>query len=180
MVGCVLALVACGATEQKSTEAIPAVPTIRVVQVITQVIVTPTPGPATPILPETPTQGVQGGWNPLGVPVYYPLIGCVASRLHVGDAVFVAAGKGEVPMFQGKDIRYDPVLKNPVLGETLFVVDGPWCPYGSIVWKVMDLEKTQGYMAEGNGNEYWLLPYPPNTITPLPTPKPTKITPFPF
>lgn len=141
-------------------------PEVRVMtQVVTQII-TPTP-PLVP--PKTATPSPSPGpspsptWDPLAVPIYYPLEGCVASRLHVGDKVFVTLVGGPNAIRYGLDLQYDTIAIYAQPGDTLEIIGGPWCSHGWIVWFVRTLTGFMGYTPEGNGEEYWLLPLPPGT-----------------
>jgi hypothetical protein len=45
-----------------------------------------------------------------------------------------------------------------VAGEELSVIDGPVCERGALVWKVVASDGQTGFVAEGDGNTYWLMP----------------------
>jgi hypothetical protein len=98
-------------------------------------------------------------FDPLAVPIYYPLPDCVASRLHKGDTAMVS--------YQGGDnaIRYSPdmslsenIVQYASPGDQLIIRDGPYCSFGWLVWFVETLDGFLGYTPEGNGESYWLLP----------------------
>jgi hypothetical protein len=142
-------------------------PTIRIVQVVTQIVITPTPLPATPAPTNTAAPAPKVGWDPLSVPIYYPLIGCVASRLHKQTWAFVAYGMS-VSFYSDKDIRYGPELRKLAPGESVYIVGGPWCYYNSLVWKAVDTDLKEGFVVEGDGNVYSILPLGPSKPSPTP------------
>jgi len=160
----VLFVPACLSFAPRSTQAVQVVyPTIVITQYITQVVATPTitpPPPPTSAPNQTPSV-VNVGWDPFTVQIYYPIVGCVASRLHEGDVAFVA-NEG-VDLLQSKDIGFSPIFRTLVPGEMVDVKKGPWCSNGSLIWKVTTAEDEDGFAAEGNGEIYWLLPMPPGT-----------------
>jgi hypothetical protein len=159
---------ACGAdmraaSQGTAQEAKSSAPTIIIQQFVTQVVATPLPVEATPVPPPTtPVQVVNTGWDPLSAPIYYPLMGCVASRLYVGDRAFVAYGADRNGIHYSEDIGDAPIYRYLTPGEIMEIVDGPYCERGAVVWKVFALADEQvGFVAEGDGNFYWLLPLPP-------------------
>lgn len=157
-----LALTACGSPAPTS----PVEPQITVIvnQVVTQVVATalptaipPTSPPGTP----EPTATVKSLWDPFGIPIYYPLMGCVASRLHVGDTAIVATVSGIMGLYQSRDLPFAPLERQVVVGEIWYIANGPHCADNSLIWGVVNLEKQAGFIPEGNGETYWLLPAPP-------------------
>jgi len=145
-------------------------PTVVITQVVTQVVATPTTAPT--VVPKPVVQAAApvstGGWDPFSVPIYYPLPGCVASRLHEGDVAFVADSTGELGIHYSKDIGYSPVFRNLASGELVDIVKGPWCARGSLIWKAATSDGYVGFIAEGDGSYYWLLPMSPDTEQVLP------------
>lgn len=141
-------------------------PTVYVTQFITPVVATSLPGTPTPAPTATPGVSSSTAWDPFSVPVYYPLIGCSASRLHVEDRAFVASAGGRIGIYTRKNLAFEPTLYIPPAGTELIIIDGPYCNASVIFWQVMTPdEEIQGYMPEGDGNTYWLLPLPP-TVNP--------------
>jgi hypothetical protein len=142
-------------------------PTVLVKQFVTQVVATPTVAP-TPI-PEEPVPAVvakpaaNGEWDPYSAPIYYPIPGCVASRLHKGDVAFVANGAGTMSIFQTKDIGFAPIYRHLNAGELMDIIQGPWCDRGAVTWKIASADGYVGFVPEGDGSVYWLLPMPPDT-----------------
>lgn len=151
----------CGALSQEAAAPANLNPTVVIVQYVTQVVATVTPSPptATPLPPTAVT--IKTGFDPFSVPIYYPLMGCpVASRIHVGDRVFVANDRGgTLGLHYSANVGYAPIIRKLSPGEILDVIDGPYCQTLSLVWKVIaPSDGRLGYVSEGNGNEYWLLP----------------------
>ena len=155
---------ACLTIAPRATPAVQVVyPTVVITQYVTQVVATPT---ITPIPPPTSVSNqtpavINAGWDPYTVAIYYPIVGCVASRLHEGDVAFVA-NEG-LEMFQTKDILYAPAYRTLSPGELVDIEKGPWCSDGNLIWKVSDADGQEGFLPEGNGSMYWLLPMPPGT-----------------
>lgn len=155
---------ACVSITPPSTEAVKIVyPTVVITQYITQIVatptITPTPPPYVPDL--TPSAVVNIGWDPYMVEIYYPIVNCVASRLHEGDVAFVA--QSGVGLSVSKDLAYSPLVRKLAAGEMLDITKGPWCSSGSLIWKVQTSEGEDGFVPEGDGELYWLLPMPPGT-----------------
>ena len=98
----------------------------------------------------------------MSAPIYYPIMGCVASRMHVGERAFVAYGAETNGIHYSQEIGDAPIYRHLYPGEIMEIVDGPYCERGAIVWKVFALADEQvGFVGEGNGDVYWLLPLPP-------------------
>jgi hypothetical protein len=163
----IVLLVILPACSQNAAEARSGPQVVVITQVATQIVVptaptyTPQPPPtATPAAVSIPT----GGWDPFSVPIYYPIIGCAASRLHLGDTAIVAnSGHPKVGIYKYKEWDFEPNLYQPPLGTELEIVDGPWCHEGWLFWQVEQLNTSEnleivGYMPEGDGEEYFLLP----------------------
>lgn len=159
--GLLLALSACAPAPAAGPTATPAV--IYVTQVITQIVpptlvpMTPTPPPTETPVPPTPTPT----FDPLSAPIYYPLEGCVASRLHVGDRAMVSLDGGPNGIRYSRDLRDDTVFAYAQPGTIVDIVNGPWCTQGWMLWFVRTGDGAEGFTPEGNGNEYWLLPVAP-------------------
>lgn len=141
-------------------------PTVVVVQYVTQVVATVTPAPPTAIpLAEEPEAPViqpvlSSGFDPYKVDIYYPLLGCqIASRLHAGDRAFAADTRnGTLGLHMSANIGDAPIHRKVGAGEVLEVIEGPFCRDLSLVWKVIAADGQEGFVAEGNGNSYWMLP----------------------
>lgn len=155
----ILALAGCASAPD--TSAVSINPTIIIVQYVTQVVATVTPAPpvSTPV-PPTPKAAASTGFDPYSVQPYFPLKGCaVASRLAVGDVAYVAIGQEQFGIHYSKDVGFSPIARKLVPGETLFILEGPSCNRNGLVWKVLaDADNTIGFVLEGNGEVYWLMP----------------------
>lgn len=162
-----LLLTACSSVAPQ-VEAPTLAPVVYVTQFVTQVVATSLPDTPTPI--PTFTQSpppTYAGWDPLAQPIYYPVMGCAASRIHLGDRAYVAYISGIAGLYTSNNVLHSPLKRKPIPGEVVEIVDGPWCSGGAIVWLVNALaDEETGYMPEGNGQEYWLLPLQPPTPTP--------------
>jgi hypothetical protein len=155
---------ACLSVAPRATQAVQVVyPTVVITQYITQVVATPTITPVPPPTSESKqTPSVENvGWDPFTVQIYYPLIGCVASRLHEGDVAFVA--NAGVDLYNTKDTGYSPTYRKLLPGEMVDITKGPWCSNGAVIWKVDTADGLAGFVPEGDGETYWLLPMPPGT-----------------
>lgn len=121
---------------------------------------TPTPLPSwTPIPSLTPTATTTQ--TQVAVATWYPCAGSYPSRLQVGLRAYVS---------------YDPPLPNRVrsqpnttsnilgmleVGEQMEILEGPVCSQGWIWWRISSLQKSlTGWTAEGDQNDYWLVPLP--------------------
>ncbi|MCZ7554234.1 MAG: hypothetical protein M5U05_16925 [Anaerolineales bacterium] len=141
-------------------------PVVLITQMVTQIVATPTITPAPPQISEVfeaPAPVASSGYDPFSVPIYYPIRGCFASRLHVGDVAFVANGAGTIGIHQTHDIGYAPIWRHLNPGELMDVIDGPWCDRGALTWKIATSDGLVGFVPEGDGNTYWLLPMAPST-----------------
>lgn len=156
-----LVLSACGTAPAAAPTA--TAPVIYVTQIITQIIPpTPVPMTATPAPTETPQPpSPTPTWDPLSAPIYFPIAGCVASRLHVGDIAMVSLVGGANGIRYGRDLSEDTVIAYVQPGSTVEIVNGPWCSRGWLVWFVRTGDGVEGFTPEGDGNEYWLLPVRP-------------------
>lgn len=168
MMGILFLSSACGSSSQGEVEQTPAAPTIYVTQYLTQVVATALPTtPAPEINPTAVPPQSSSTWDPLAAPIYYPVIGCVASRLHEGQRAFVANVDKPVRIYSSRDLHNDPGIRDLQLGEILLIIKGGWCTDNHLYWKVeAEADGTKGFVIEGNGEEYWLLPMPPETPTP--------------
>lgn len=129
--------------------------TVIVTQLVT-VEVTPIPS-LTPAPQITPTST-----SPVGnFDFYYPFpdSDCGKSIVHVGDRVYVNYGGTTNALRSTTDNRFpENVIGYAVQGEALDVTDGPECSFGLIMWKVKTSYNVYGWTAEGNGEDFWLIP----------------------
>lgn len=156
-------LAACGGQGTTGAQA-PQV-TVVIQQMVTQIVATSPPtNPPPPVQPTPspqPTATYPSQWNPFSIPIYYPLIGCIASRLHEGDTAIVATTGGSLGLYQSRDLPYAPLIRKLNVGEIWYILRGPHCVQDMLLWEVINLEKETGFIPEGNGEVYWLLPAPP-------------------
>ena len=136
-------------------------PTVFVTVFVTPITATPppvTPLP-TPIPTQPPPQPVDDPNAPWNVPIYFPGPGCSASRLHVEDRAFVAATGDFARVYNSTNIPYDPGVRDLVPGEEMRIIAGPKCDNDWVFWMVkMDNDELKGWVPEGNGETYFLLP----------------------
>jgi hypothetical protein len=133
---------------------------VVVVQYVTQVVATVTPAPPTATALPPTAAPARIGFDPYTVPIYFPLKGCqIASRLHIGDRATVGNTRsGTLGLHMSANIGDAPLFRKMNPGEVIEVIGGPFCRDGSLVWEVLIGEDEHGYVAEGNGDNYWLLP----------------------
>lgn len=133
---------------------------VIITQVVTQIIPpTPVPMTATPAPTDTPVvPTATPTFDALSAPIYYPLEGCVASRLHIGDFAMVSYYGGPNGIRYGRDLAESTVFAYAQPGDILEITNGPWCSRGWLVWMVRTADGNVGYTPEGDGNTYWLLP----------------------
>lgn len=157
-----LVTIACGIS---SAQVQTAEPTITPTVIETQIPTETTPPTETSVIesPAVPSPTfvpvVTTTYDPASVPIYYPLEDCAASRLYVGDKAFVTFEGGPNGIRYGNDLHEDNIIGYAQPGETLEILEGPFCSYGWIVWFVQTEEGLEGYTPEGSGEKYWLLPH---------------------
>jgi hypothetical protein len=157
-----LTLIVSGCAGAQATPQAPANPTVVIVQYVTQIVATVTPAPpAAPTTPPTQHAPVSGGFDPYSVQPYYPIDGCqMASRLHVGDVAFVATGGESFNIHISRNVGFAPVVRKLSPGELLYITDEATCNRNGLVWGVLaDADNAEGFVLEGNGETYWILPY---------------------
>ncbi len=91
---------------------------------------------------------------------YYPLKDCAASRLYVGDRAFVSLGGGSNGIRSEPDTHpSDNIIGRAPSGEGMWILGGPVCNYGWILWKVDTDSGLVGWTPETkDGKEFWLVP----------------------
>jgi hypothetical protein len=140
----------------------PTPPPPPVITLIVTEMITSTPQPtSTPIPTSTPEKTPTPTYDPLSAPIYYPLEGCAASRLYVGDQAMVSLVGGANAIRQSSDMHTGIIDYYAQPGEILKIVGGPECSYGWIVWLVETPSGFRGFTPEGDGNTYWLFPVRP-------------------
>ncbi len=91
--------------------------------------------------------------------IYYPLSGCAASQLHLGDSAFISYNTGSNFLRKEPDTNpTDNIIGEIESGEVIIIIDGPVCNYGWLLWKVQTTRNETGWTPETNGNEFWVLP----------------------
>lgn len=156
---------ACSFSLFEEPTATPQPPVTVVVTKVITLIVPPTETPIVtdvPVVTLTPSPTVPpiaaGTYDPYSVQIYYPIEGCPASRLHIGDRATVTIGGGPNAIRFGANTHYDNIIGHAQEGEGMLIVDGPYCYENWIVWQVDTDGGLQGFTPEGNGDEYWLIP----------------------
>jgi len=106
--------------------------------------------------------------------VYSPLSGCADSRLHVGDSAFINFETGRVGMRSEPVGRIgDKLVRKLEEGEIVHIIDGPECDLGWVFWKVRTVNSETGWIPEGDGSEYWVIPIATHDV--CPGAKPTRL-----
>lgn len=114
-----------------------------------------TPTPQTIIIQKTPYKVTDTSTRK----PYFPLSGCSASRLYIGDQAFVSLYGGPNAIRSTADTHpTNNVLGKAHEGEGLKIIDGPKCNYGWILWKVKTDSGLVGWTPESNGKEFWITP----------------------
>jgi hypothetical protein len=155
-------LILSGCAGSPATTLPPSNPTVIIVQYITQVVATVTPAPPLPATSAPTSKPVaSGGFDPYSVKPYYPIRDCaMASRLHVGDVAFVASGADSTNLHVSRNVGFAPVVRRLTPGELLYVTEDPTCNRNGLVWGVVaDADFAKGFVLEGNGETYWILPF---------------------
>lgn len=90
---------------------------------------------------------------------YYPIKDCAHSRLYVGDRAIVSLGGSSNGIRTEPDTHpSDNIIYRAPSGEGLWIIDGPECNYGWILWKVQTDSGHVGWTPESKGGEFWLTP----------------------
>lgn len=111
-----------------------------------------------PVVIQQPTATTTVNFTPTPR-VYSPLSECADSRLHVGDSAFVNYETGRVGMRSEPVARIgDKLVRKLEEGEILHVIDGPVCDMGWVFWKVRTVYSEYGWIPEGDGSEFWVVP----------------------
>lgn len=168
LLGVTLFISACVVSGQPPAPASPANPTYFITQYVTQVVATaPTSTPDPTVTPSPwPTPTLE--WDPFAVPIYFPDTGCAGSRLQKGGMAFVAQTNASITrIFSHPVVEDNPGMRDLVAGEILYIMDGTWCENRMLIWQIYAMsDGKQGYVVEGDGNQYWLLPMSPSEPTP--------------
>jgi len=163
---------ACGSSALQNSGQVQVIyPTVYITQFVTQVVVTGQAPVAVAQSPakETPIPVAQNStaFNPFSVQIYYPLVGCSASRLHLGDQASIQYSDRQIGLYHYKSLAFEPDLRYLPVGMEVNITDGPYCNENVIFWKVQSPDKQVfGFYPEGNGDTYWMLPTGPSVSTP--------------
>lgn len=91
--------------------------------------------------------------------LYYPLPDCSASYIRLGDSVYVNYATGKMTIRKEPSARIgDMAIRKLDTGEVLHIIDGPYCDMGWVFWKVRTVYSEIGWIPEGDGKEFWVLP----------------------
>ena len=130
--------------------------TVVVTQVVTQIVTVMVPAPTATFIPATPTSEEFSYYYP------FPNSQCGLSIIHVGDEVYVNYFGPSDTNF----LRSDPdtwgdknVIGQAYNGTRMKVIGGPVCSYNLIMWEVQMDDGNTAWTAEGNGKDFWLIPY---------------------
>lgn len=89
--------------------------------------------------------------------VYYPIPGCAASRLHVGDSIMLESGIDYVGIRSTPDTHPSDNKIGRIEGNHIAkIIGGPECNNGWILWEVLTDDCVEGWIPEGDGNEFWV------------------------
>lgn len=111
-----------------------------------------------PVVVQQPTATNAANFTPTPK-VYSPLSGCADSRLHVGDSAFVNYETGRVGMRSEPVGKIgDTLVRKLEEGEIIHIIDGPKCDLGWVFWKVRTVNSETGWVPEGDGSEFWVIP----------------------
>jgi len=126
-----------------------------------------------PVVVQQPTATKTPNFTPTPK-VYSPLSGCAASRLHVGDSAFINYETGQVGMRSEPVGKIgDTLVRKLKEGEIVHIIDGPECDLGWVFWKVRTVFSETGWIPEGDGSEFWVVPI--TTYEVCPGAKPTRL-----
>jgi hypothetical protein len=172
---------ACVASSQPPAPASQANPTYYITQYVTQVVATAPTSTPDPTLTPTPWPTPTLEFDPFSVPVHYPLTGCAGSRILKGGMAFVAQTNAAITkIFSSPSPEDNPGMRPLVVGEILYIMDGAWCENKMLIWQVYALsDSLVGFVVEGDGVNYYLLPMSPKEPTPKVKPSNPALTPFP-
>lgn len=159
---------ACVASGQPPAPASQANPTYFITQYVTQVVATAPTSTPDPTLTPSPWPTPTLEWDPFSAPVHYPLTGCAGSRIQKGGMAFVAQTNAAITkIFSSPSPEDNPGMRPLLVGEILYIMDGAWCENKMLIWQVYAMsDKKIGFVVEGDGMTYYLLPMSPSEPTP--------------
>jgi len=96
---------------------------------------------------------------------YYPISDCAASRLYKGDRVYVSLGGGPNGIRSYADVHpADNIIGRAYPGDGMWIIGGPKCSWGWLLWKVDTDSGLRGWTPETkDGVEFWLVPVDTST-----------------
>ena len=63
-------------------------------------------------------------------------------------------------MHVSRNVGFAPVDRKLTPGELLYITEDVTCNRNGLVWGVVaDSDLTKGFVLEGNGESYWILPF---------------------
>ena len=142
----------------------PEIPTLTKSSLATSTIVAQQPS-ATQLIEPTATETL----NPTStkkvtlsptLEIYFPLPGCAASRLHLGDVGIVTADGGNHIRSEPNTNPSDNIVGHADQGAYINVIGGPECNYGWMLWEVASSAGERGWIAETDGKVFWIEPFP--------------------
>ena len=93
------------------------------------------------------------------VPTYFPLEGCSASHLHIGDQGYITLGTGYNAIRDSPDLHPHNVIGKAEEGEMVNILDGPVCYLDTwVVWKVQSAGGVVGWTPETDGKTFFIIP----------------------
>jgi hypothetical protein len=88
---------------------------------------------------------------------YYPIPGCAASRLHVGDWVKLESGIDYVSLRSTPDANLgDNLIQRLTSNTRMEIIDGPECGKNLILWKIRTEDCLVGWILEADETEFWV------------------------
>ncbi len=94
-------------------------------------------------------------------PLYQPIPGCASSHIHTKNWVMITLGGGRNAIRSTADTHpTDNKIGFAEPGELIYVIDGPVCNYGWLLWKVKTATGLEGWTPETDGKRFFLEPFP--------------------
>ncbi len=94
-------------------------------------------------------------------PLYQPIPGCASSHVHAKNWVMITLGGGRNAIRSTADTHpTDNKIGFAEPGELIYVIDGPVCNYGWLLWKVKTATGLEGWTPETDGKRFFLEPFP--------------------
>jgi len=91
-------------------------------------------------------------------PKYCPIKDCACSYLKVGDYITVS-DRGSISVRSDPDLHPgDNIIYRAPVGSGMQIIDGPFCSWGWLVWKVRTDSGVIGFAPESDGTSWWMTP----------------------